>query len=176
LQISFLEYLRAKKVTIQAQPVKEEAWVSTAFVSYHLWEDERSNYAWDFGAIGGNYPLSYKWTANQNKNFYMFGKIVFLSMDGTVTLVDSKYSDNDPNVVFAVKIEDAESGAEVDLQELPHNGVEIDPSGPFLLRMLHLKEGTVPNNITEGNNRDDRIQYLFYNYEKPLYQIHPKFC
>jgi hypothetical protein len=148
-------------VTIHAQPVEDEAWVSTAFLSYHLWEDGRSNYAWDFGAIGGNYLLSYRWPANKNEDFYVFGKSVFLPMAGTVTLVNSKYSDNKPNVVFAVKIEDAESGAEVNLEELPHNGIEITPGGPFILRMLHLKEGSVPNNITVGDNLQGRQDSTF---------------
>ena len=33
-----------------------------------------------------------------------------------------------------------DNGSEADLQEKPHNLVEITPGGPFLMRILHQKQ------------------------------------
>ena len=33
-----------------------------------------------------------------------------------------------------------DNGSEADLQEKPHNLIEITPGGPFLMRILHQKQ------------------------------------
>ena len=61
--------------------------------------------------------------------------------------------DNDPDINAAVEIEDHENGSEVDLEEKPHNQVELEIGGvgsPFMLRLLHLKQDTVPLDISVG--------------------------
>ena len=65
-----------------------------------------------------------------------------------------KEIDNDPDINAAVEIEDHENGSEVDLEEKPHNMVEVEIGGegsPFLLRLLHLKQDTVPMDIHVGD-------------------------
>ena len=61
-----------------------------------------------------------------------------------------KEVDNDPDINAAVEIEDHDNGSEVDLEEKPHNMVEVEIGGegsPFLLRLLHLKQDTIPLDI-----------------------------
>ena len=59
--------------------------------------------------------------------------------------------DNAPDVNAAVEVEDAADGSEVDLQELPQNMIEVEVGGagsPFLLRLIHFKQSTIPDTIT----------------------------
>ena len=44
-----------------------------------------------------------------------------------------------PDLVAAIEFEELENGNQANLDEKPHNCVEISPGGPFLLRMLHQK-------------------------------------
>ena len=56
-----------------------------------------------------------------------------------------KEVDNDPDINAAVEIEDHDNGSEVDLEEKPHNMVEVEIGGvgsPFLLRLLHLGQNS----------------------------------
>ncbi len=94
--------------------------------------------------------LSYRYPGTQNRDFFVFGKRIYLPFGGRVTLVDRDFPDNPPNIDGAVEIEDNEDGTTVDLEEQPHNAVEITPGGPFILRLLHLQDGTIPQNIEVG--------------------------
>ena len=67
-----------------------------------------------------------------------------------------KEVDNDPDINAAVEIEDHDNGSEVDLEEKPHNMVEVEIGGvgsPFLLRLLHLKQDTIPLDIQVNISR-----------------------
>ena len=59
----------------------------------------------------------------------------------------TKFPDNVPDLDAAVDLSDHETGNDVRLKEKPHNAVEITPGGPFLLRMLHLKQGSIPESV-----------------------------
>lgn len=113
--------------------------------------------------------MSYENFGTRLTDFEVFGKSVILPMDGrVVTVVRSvstqqrveiwkkvkvlllKEVDNDPDINAAVEIEDHDNGSEVDLEEKPHNMVEVEIGGvgsPFLLRLLHLKQDTIPLDI-----------------------------
>ena len=58
--------------------------------------------------------------------------------------------DNTPNLTKAVEWDDHQTGVEVDLEQMPQNLVELEIGGigsPFLLRLIHQKRNTIPNNI-----------------------------
>ena len=58
--------------------------------------------------------------------------------------------DNDPDIDSAVELADHENGSDVDLEEKPQNMVELEIGGegsPFLLRLLHLKQNSIPSDI-----------------------------
>ena len=58
--------------------------------------------------------------------------------------------DNTPNITKAVEWDDHQSGLDVDLEQLPQNMVEVEIGGigsPFLLRLIHQKKNTIPDNI-----------------------------
>ena len=58
--------------------------------------------------------------------------------------------DNDPDINAAVELADHENGSEVDLEEKPQNMLELEIGGegsPFLLRLLHLKQNSIPSDI-----------------------------
>ena len=132
----------------------------------------RSNYAWDLGALNSN-MMSYSHYGTRNTDFEVFQKTVILPMDGKVVTVvrevyfypdcanvKSSHSialncqfqeiDNDPDIDAAVELADHENGSEVDLEEKPQNMVELEIGGegsPFLLRLLHLKQNSIPSDI-----------------------------
>ena len=54
------------------------------------------------------------------------------------------------NITKAVEWVDHQSGLDVDLEQLPQNMVEVEIGGigsPFLLRLIHQKKNTIPDNI-----------------------------
>ena len=149
-QITYANYMRSQRITVHSQPMQDEMWCSTGFQSYHAWEDGRSNYAWDFGTVDGDTLLSYQYPATRNDQFYVWGKEVYLPFDGVVATANGSHPDNAPDITAAVEIEDEEDGSTVDLEELPSNGVEVSPGGPFLLRLLHFRQNSVPAGVEVG--------------------------
>ena len=117
--------------------------------------------------------MSYSHYGTRNTDFEVFQKTVILPMDGKVVTVvrevyfypdcanvKSSHSialncqfqeiDNDPDIDAAVELTDHENGSEVDLEEKPQNMVELEIGGegsPFLLRLLHLKQNSIPSDI-----------------------------
>ena len=117
--------------------------------------------------------MSYSHYGTRNTDFEVFQKTVILPMDGKVVTVvrevhflldcgnvKSSHSillncqfqeiDNDPDIDAAVELADHENGSEVDLEEKPQNMVELEIGGegsPFLLRLLHLKQNSIPSDI-----------------------------
>ena len=113
--------------------------------------------------------MSYSNYGTRNQDFEVWGKSVVLPMAGKVVTVQRDVSilqtssenintyfvfqeiDNAPDVNAAVEVEDAADGSEVDLQELPQNMIEVEVGGagsPFLLRLIHFKQSTIPDTIT----------------------------
>ena len=67
-----------------------------------------------------------------------------------VTRVETEI-DNPPDLTAAIDMGDHEDGKDVELDEKPQNLVEIKPSNgidsPFLLRLIHLRQYTIPDFI-----------------------------
>jgi len=151
--VEYRIYVREHGHVFSHVPVEGEVWISRAWDSYHLWEDGRSNYAWDLGALNSQ-MMSYSHFGTRNTDFEVFGKQVILPMDGRVVTVVRNEIDNDPNLNAAVEIEDHENGSEVDLEEKPQNIVELEVGGegsPFLLRLIHMKQDSIPMDINVGD-------------------------
>ena len=103
-------------------------------------------------SVSSYFGCSFGWKCILNATqFYVWGKEVYLPFDGVVVTADSGFPDHAPNTTAAVEMEDHEDGSSVDLEEQPHNGVEISPGGPFLLRLLHFKQNSVPADVRGGN-------------------------
>ena len=107
--------------------------------NYHRWEDGRSNYAWDLTALNPN-KMTYKGLGKNLDDFEVFGKDLYLPINGTVARVLEHNSDNIPQLIEAIKFTTLDNGTEAHLKEKPHNLVEVTPGGPFLLRILHQKQ------------------------------------
>ena len=133
--------------------------------------------------------MSYSHYGTRNTDFEVFQKTVILPMDGKVVTVvrevhfllvcanvKSSHSialncqfqeiDNDPDIDAAVELADHENGSEVDLEEKPQNMVELEIGGegsPFLLRLLHLKQNSIPSDI-QANSKSLEIcqEICFY--------------
>ena len=45
-----------------------------------------------------------------------------------------------------------DSGTEANLEEEPHNEIAVSLGGPFLLRLLHQKQNTIPASISVGQS------------------------
>jgi len=153
-QVEYRTYMRTHGHVFSQVPVEGEVWVSCGWGGYHTWEDGRSNYAWDLGALNSQ-MMSYSHFGTRNTDFEVFGKSVILPMNGRVLSAVRNEVDNDPDINAAVEIEDHENGSEVDLEEKPHNQVELEIGGvgsPFMLRLLHLKQDTVPLDISVGDS------------------------
>lgn len=149
--ISYRQYMRNHKLTINKQPIEGETWISTAWESYHRWEDGRSNYAWDLAALNAN-MMSYSNLGKKLTDYAIFGKNAYLPMSGTVTKITRAFSDNPPDIVTAIDFEDFNNGGEADLVERPSNDVEISPGGPFVLRMMHFKQHSIPLFLAVGQD------------------------
>merc|ERR1712126_413026 len=97
-----------------------EIWISRDWTGYHAWEDGRSNYAWDIGALNDN-MMSYSGLGRYNTDFEVWGKNIQLPMAGTVVTAVKKEVDNDPDLEAAVDLEDKVGGEGVDIEEKPQN-------------------------------------------------------
>jgi len=151
--VEYKLYMREHDHVFHHTPVEGEVWISADWDGYHAWEDGRSNYAWDLGALNSN-MLSYEHYGTRNTDFEVFGKNVIIPMSGTVVTVVSHEADNDPDLDAAVEMEDHSSGSEVDLEEKPQNMIEVAIGGtgsPFLLRLIHFKQDTVSSDIQVGS-------------------------
>lgn len=72
-----------------------------------------------------------------------------------VTRIESNV-DNTPDIVAAIDLNDHTDGKAVTLEEKPHNLIEMKPSkgksSPFLLRIIHLRQNSIPDNIKASSN------------------------
>ena len=116
--------------------------------NYHRWEDGRSNYAWDLTALFSN-KMTYKRLGKDLEDFAVFGKDLYLPMNGTVARVLEHNSDNVPQLIKAINFTTLDNGTKAHLKEKPHNLVEVTPGGPFLLRILHQKQVKFYRNLCQ---------------------------
>jgi len=152
--VEYNDYMRTNGHVFTQPPVDGETWISRGWDAYHLWEDGRGNYAWDIGALNDN-MMSYSGYGNRNNNYEVWGRNTRLPMAGTVVTAVEKEVDNVPDIVAAVDMEDAADGQEVQLDEKPQNMIELRVGGDnsrFLLRIIHLKQNSIPNNIRVGRD------------------------
>jgi len=152
--VEYQNYMRVNGYVFSHTPVVGEIWISRDWSGYHAWEDGRGNYAWDIGALNSN-MMSYSGVGSRNNNFEVWGKDVVLPMQGKVVTAVEKEVDNDPDMNAAVDLEDHVGGDGVDLEEKPQNLVELQVGGtnsPFLLRLIHLMQDSIPTGISVGNN------------------------
>ena len=84
--VEYKMYMRQHHHVFHNVPVEGEVWISSAWDSYHAWEDGRSNYAWDMGALNSN-MMSYEHYGEKNTDFEVFGKNVILPMGGKAVTV-----------------------------------------------------------------------------------------
>jgi hypothetical protein len=53
------------------------------------------------------------------------------------------HPDNIPDLTGAIELGDLDNGNEATLEEKPHNGLEVSPGGPFILRVLHQRQVSI---------------------------------
>ena len=110
----------------------------------------RGNYAWDIGALNSN-MMTYSGYGAKNNQYAIWEVNTLLPMPGKIVTRVEKEVDNPPDLIAAVDMGDHENGRDVDLEEKPQNLVEIKPllglDSPFLLRLIHLKQNSIPDNI-----------------------------
>jgi len=150
--VDYKEYMRAHDYVLQKVPVEGEVYILEDWTTYHAWEDGRSNYAWDLAKLNNN-MMTYAHFGNKLTDFEVFGSNIILPMPGKVLTSIRNEIDNLPDLTAAVELMDHEDGRDVDLEEKPQNMVELEIGGtgsPAMLRLLHMKEGSIPQNIQVG--------------------------
>ena len=95
--------------------------------------------------------MTYSGYGVRNNQYAIWNVNVNLPMAGTIVTRVEKEVDNPPDLVAAVDMGDHEDGSDVELEEKPQNLVEIKPilglNSPFLLRLIHLMQNSIPDNI-----------------------------
>ena len=114
----------------------DEVYILTDWSTYHTWEDGRSDYGWDLSALNSN-MMTYSYYGTRLTDFAVYGLDCYLPLGGKVVSVARSNPDNTPDIITAVDFGILTTGSEANLEELPNNGVEITPGGPFLLRVIH---------------------------------------
>jgi len=151
--VQYQLYMRQHGHVFHNTPVEGESWILKAWESYHLWEDGRGNYAWDLGGLHSN-MLSYAGMGAKNEDFAVWGRKIRLPMGGKIVTAVKKEIDNVPDINAAIDLEDNPGGDGVDLKEKPQNMIEVQVGGnssQFLLRLIHLKQDSIPNTIKVGD-------------------------
>ena len=81
--------------------------------------------------------MTYSYYGTRLTDFAVYGLDCYLPLGGKVVSVARSNPDNTPDIITAVDFGILTTGSEANLEELPNNGVEITPGGPFLLRVIH---------------------------------------
>jgi len=137
---------------LEIPPVEGELYILTGWDGYHLWEDGRGNYAWDIAALN-QYMMTYSFPGENNTDFAVWGRQVSLPMSGTVVTVTTTMPDNPPDLVAATDLMDPEDG-KIPVEEKPQNMIELRVGGEssaFLLRMIHMVQDSIPDQIKVGH-------------------------
>ena len=84
--------------------------------------------------------MTYSGKGQNLSDFAVFGLDLYLPLSGTVASVETNHPDNPPELIKALEFMTLDNGSEANLEEKPHNKLEITPGGPFLLRILHMQQ------------------------------------
>ena len=108
--------------------------------------------------------MSYTGYGTKNNQYAIWNVNVLLPMPGKVVTRVEEEIDNPPDLTAAIDMGDHENGKDVELEEKPQNLIEIKPSygieSPFLLRLIHLRQNTIPDSIMVIFNIDFFVQYF----------------
>lgn len=114
--------------------------------------------------------MTYTGYGAKNNQYAIWGVNTLLPMPGKIVTRVEKEVDNPPDLIAAVDMGDHENGRDVDLEEKPQNLVEVKPllglDSPFLLRLIHLKQNSIPDNIQVKVFSNDTCLYVFYHLFK----------
>ena len=95
--------------------------------------------------------MTYKDLGKENNQFAVWNRRIVLPMSGKIVTRVEKEIDNAPNLTAAIDLQDHENGKDVALEEKPQNLLEIKPlngqKSPFLLRMIHLRQNSIPADV-----------------------------
>ena len=110
----------------------------------------RGNYAWDIAALNENF-MTYTGLGEKNDQFAVWDRNVVLPMAGKIVTKVEGEIDNSPDLRAAIDLADHKEGRHVTLTEKPQNIIELKPmkgkDSPFLLRMIHLRQNSIPSSI-----------------------------
>ena len=95
--------------------------------------------------------MTYAEKGETNENYAIWNRRVVLPMAGKIVTRIEHAVDNSPNLIAAIDLEDHSDGKDVILEEKPQNLIEVRPisgqNSPFLLRMIHLRQDSIPPDI-----------------------------
>ena len=105
------------------------------------------------GALNAN-MMSYSGYGTRNEQYSVWGRNVLLPMAGKIVTRVEKEVDNTPDMVKAIDLGDHTNGRDVELEEKPQNLIELKPTNgqnsPFLLRLIHQRQNSIPSSIRVG--------------------------
>jgi hypothetical protein len=95
--------------------------------------------------------MTYTEKGETNERYAVWNRAVILPIAGKIVTRIGHAIDNPPNLIAAIDLEDHSDGKDVILEEKPQNLIEVKPTegqnSPFLLRMIHLRQDSIPTSI-----------------------------
>ena len=95
--------------------------------------------------------MTYTGLGEKNDQFAVWDRNVVLPMAGKIVTKVEGEIDNSPDLRAAIDLADHKEGRHVTLTEKPQNIIELKPmkgkESPFLLRMIHLRQNSIPSSI-----------------------------
>ena len=129
----------------------------------------RGNYAWDIAALNENF-MTYTGSGEKNDQFAVWDRNVVLPMAGKIVTKVEGEIDNSPDLRAAIDLADHKEGRHVTLTEKPQNIIELKPmkgkESPFLLRMIHLRQNSIPSSIQVVFNTHATNNFFRVNVSK----------
>jgi len=125
--------LREQRILVPSLPLSGTVMVTTGNDSYHLEEDGYGQFAWDL-VLTDEHGLRHTGDGLANEDHRVWGAEVRLPSTGWVVEVARSYPDNEP-------------GGYTD--DAGNNMVGVHLGGSFYLYLLHLQQGSVPEQIQQ---------------------------
>ena len=95
--------------------------------------------------------MTYTEKGETNEKYAVWNRAVILPIAGKIVTRIEHAKDNSPNLIAAIDLDDHSDGKDVILEEKPQNLIEVKPidgqNSPFLLRMIHLRQDSIPASI-----------------------------